>query len=279
MKAFRKFVVGLLGITIVFNLYQVTASAKETITYISTEEGTKIGVDMPIIKSTSAVSVSKNKSNSGESKYELTMNKEQNSVTVSFLIAPSLNGSTLEIPLVLTNGESVVLMKGQEDKIISAGNIYNKDKRSIGVISTKVDNNQEKINITQKMNDNKSLIINIGANKKSLNVQVDLAVSNYSTYFSAFSWITRGGKESLSLSHKPYLTDTDDYLLSSVKRIDAWDKVVSLHGQDVKWSNTNGLKNQFDCHYYFAKQKDSWNIESSRKDVGYMKTVFAGCNP
>ena len=57
---------------IIFNLYQLTASAKETTTYITSEEGAKIGVEIPKIESLAVKTVGKNKSTDINSTYQLT---------------------------------------------------------------------------------------------------------------------------------------------------------------------------------------------------------------
>lgn len=57
------------------------------------------------------------------------------------------------------------------------------------------------------------------------------------------------------MTHKPYLTAAN-------------------------WSNTSGLKDQYDCHFNtIGSYKNPWNIEPGRPAVGYLKTVLAGCNP
>lgn len=224
----------------------MTVSAENNATYITTEDGTQIGIGTPDI------SVALFKTTIIYSKYQISIGKD--SVTLSISIPPSPFGTAIEVPFDFLNQESINLVQEQDGETISAGNIYNKEHKSIGIISTQV-KRLENINITQKMNDNQSLSINVAPNKKFLLVKVEITASNYSTYFSGFSWINRSGQDSLSLTPKRSLSGTEDSLLSSVKSIDAWDKVVSKHGKDVKWSNYSGLKNQFHCHYNFAKEK------------------------
>jgi len=55
----------------------------------------------------------------------------------------------------------------------------------------------------------------------------------------------------------------------------AWRDVVIMEQR----ANTNGLKDQFMCHWDFAVMKGSWNLDIGQPDVGYSKTVFAMCNP
>ncbi|HEX3825244.1 MAG TPA: DUF2599 domain-containing protein [Mycobacteriales bacterium] len=41
----------------------------------------------------------------------------------------------------------------------------------------------------------------------------------------------------------------------------------------------HSLLSQLRCHAVFATHKPSWNVETWRPDVGYLKTVLAACNP
>jgi Protein of unknown function (DUF2599) len=44
-------------------------------------------------------------------------------------------------------------------------------------------------------------------------------------------------------------------------------------------STRQSLFNQLRCHTVFARRKPTWNLETWRPDVGYLKTVLAQCNP
>lgn len=61
----------------------------------------------------------------------------------------------------------------------------------------------------------------------------------------------------------------------------AWDAVVDLfYPYPGYWTdNLNGMTDQYWCHANFAKNKNNWNLEPWRPDVGYWETVLAGCNP
>ncbi|HSX05923.1 MAG TPA: DUF2599 domain-containing protein [Candidatus Saccharimonadales bacterium] len=61
--------------------------------------------------------------------------------------------------------------------------------------------------------------------------------------------------------------------------LEAWNQVKSL----APTANRKNLQDQFFCHWEFvrlrAPNKESWNLDSSRPDVGYWSTVAAQCNP
>jgi hypothetical protein len=44
-------------------------------------------------------------------------------------------------------------------------------------------------------------------------------------------------------------------------------------------TNINGMKDQFRCHVGFAFFKPTWHLDEWRPDVGYPRTIAAGCNP
>lgn len=59
----------------------------------------------------------------------------------------------------------------------------------------------------------------------------------------------------------------------------AWREVVRM----APTANNRSMKNQFLCHWdvvkFRAPNKESWNLDSGRPDVGYTATVRAQCNP
>lgn len=73
--------------------------------------------------------------------------------------------------------------------------------------------------------------------------------NSFSTYFTKAEWITRSGMVSLSLYRKGILDTV-------AKRNAAWSTVVYNFSGSNNWSNTNGMKDQFMCHTYFAKSKN-----------------------
>ena len=56
---------------------------------------------------------------------------------------------------------------------------------------------------------------------------------------------------------------------------EAWRRVVAA----VPAADSPGMRHQFVCHVQFAASKDAWYLEPARPDVGYARTVAAGCNP
>lgn len=55
----------------------------------------------------------------------------------------------------------------------------------------------------------------------------------------------------------------------------AWQEVM----RQLPESPSDGLRDQFVCHAYFAPRKPVWHIEPWRPEIGYLATVAAACNP
>lgn len=59
----------------------------------------------------------------------------------------------------------------------------------------------------------------------------------------------------------------------------AWQEVLAQRPD----AGTPGMRDQFLCHFVWARavvpNKESWNLEPWRPDVGYQATVQANCNP
>ncbi|NBJ69383.1 DUF2599 domain-containing protein [Roseburia sp. 1XD42-34] len=106
-----------------------------------------------------------------------------------------------------------------------------------------------------------------------------IASYTYEDYFNSSNWIVRDNITSLSIHPKPLLWDSGILEWSSIRN-DSWAKLLNKHINDSEFSNQNGMKDQYYCHYDFAKgNKIPWNIEPSRPDVGYIETVIKACNP
>lgn len=274
IQAWKKYLAGLLCFVMIFSFSPPRLlNATEKNVYITTEDGTFIGIESPRLQTQSANKLEK-----------LNVTYRQMDDRTSFLetisVPPSLNPFIIEIPFEFLHEEHLVLYEDGLGKIYNAGTIYSKEDKSIGVVFAHVDKKQEETTVTSYIKDNNILELTVDATKllKPLQIQVEITASSFSTYFSS-EWIYRAGKDTLSLTHKPYLTDSDNMAITSVKIDDAWEKVLATHGSNEKWSNTEGMKNQFDCHFNFAKNKSSWNLEPLRPNVGYFSTVMAACNP
>ena len=68
----------------------------------------------------------------------------------------------------------------------------------------------------------------------------------------------------------------------------AWARAGGLAAQEGVWAavvaqepeaDTNGMRDQFLCHALGAPDKESWNLEPWRPDVGSFATLAARCNP
>ncbi|WP_367616714.1 DUF2599 domain-containing protein [Pseudomonas farris] len=57
-----------------------------------------------------------------------------------------------------------------------------------------------------------------------------------------------------------------------------WDELTRDYSNSRYWKNTHGMRHQLICHLAIARDKPQWNLEPWRPDVGYAKTLEAGCN-
>lgn len=57
-----------------------------------------------------------------------------------------------------------------------------------------------------------------------------------------------------------------------------WDELSRDYSNSKYWENTHGLRHQLICHLQIARDKPQWILEPWRPDVGYEKTLAAGCN-
>ncbi|MBU3106113.1 DUF2599 domain-containing protein [Clostridium gasigenes] len=96
-------------------------------------------------------------------------------------------------------------------------------------------------------------------------------------YFDYAAWITRDGVVSLSLDPKQSVRTN-----RSTKNT-AWGLLSSSSGgfySDSRWINTQVIKWQYDCHFDFAYDKATWNLEPNRTANSYIfGVVLKACNP
>ncbi|WP_106768165.1 DUF2599 domain-containing protein [Paenibacillus faecalis] len=95
-------------------------------------------------------------------------------------------------------------------------------------------------------------------------------------YFDYAAWITRDGVISLSLD------PVEKVRKNKSEKDAAWGVLSSPtdgFGSHANWNNTQVMKWQYDCHYWFASNKDYWNLEPHRTASSYIEVVTAACNP
>jgi len=208
--------------------------------------------------------------------------KKGNSLEKKITINPSTSNSIIDIPLEINKGDYIVLSTNADGKSDGAATIYNKNNESVGLFLSPQIENKNDVEITDaKIINGDTIQLRIESEDltSSVTLATTLAATSYSSYFSSGKWITRSGVVSLSLTHKSYLHSgsTNDRIL---KLADSWNKVVKKHSDDKKWKNKAGLEDQYACHYNtISAAKNPWNIEPSRPNVGYAKTVLKACNP
>lgn len=245
----RNSVVILLGLLVIFGFNPLSALASsDEANVITTEDGKKVGIGKPKIKSVkSNLRAGNSKKNDLEYQEVINGNDLKHIITVD----PSSTNVTVEIPFEFENEEYVVLTQDEEGKNNGSGNIYNKNNESIGVVSTQIIEDQENLNLDATIKNDNVLELDIETdNLQPIEIELFASATYYSTYFSSGSWITRSSDYpiSLSLKHKPYLTGASNAVAADARMNDAW-------------------------------AKNPWNLEPGRPNLSYSKTVTAGCNP
>ena len=103
-------------------------------------------------------------------------------------------------------------------------------------------------------------------------------VISFKSCFKSGKWITRNGVVSLSL--KPNATLRMSMITgSSSMRKYSWSAVKSKFSSSKKWKNTTSMKDQYECHWYFAFYKSKFNLEPSRPTTNWPNMVAKLCNP
>ncbi|AUJ24671.1 DUF2599 domain-containing protein [Virgibacillus dokdonensis] len=200
-------------------------------------------------------------------------NEIKETITLVKLAQDSSEKLNFVIPFNPENGEYIKINKGEEGIQVNSANIYSSNGNSIGIIAFE---NKENIDLSKV---DGHLEIQVSSRENTIDVSYLIASYTYEDYFNSSNWIVRDNITSLSINPKPLLWDSGILEWTSIRN-DSWEKLLDKHIDDSKFSNQNGMKDQYYCHFDFAKgNKIPWNIEPSRPDVGYIKTVLKACNP
>lgn len=89
---------------------------------------------------------------------------------------------------------------------------------------------------------------------------------SYYTYFSSSTWVYRDDGWTLSITPTNYLR----WSFSSDVCESAFSALMDVHQYDENWYNVSSLKEQFECHFWKAKAKSTWNIEPYRTSNNWM---------
>lgn len=177
-----------------------------------------------------------------------------------------------EISILLQKDEEVKLSfdSAEIDLYDDNSMMINKNGVSVAALSSFKDENNVKANCSVK---NDSITLSAVTNGE-YKVQL-YGVNDYSNWFNSSSWITRDEGISLSINHKNWAfagIETGPISWS-------WNTLFSKHQNDAQWKNAQGIKEQYMCHVNFAANKNPWNLEPWRSQVGYNETVACSCNP
>lgn len=264
----------LLIFIISFTLFGSTASASviNNKAFITTENGNDISFGpTKILENSPYIYFSK----------EILKEKKDSTWTQSFTILPSTTSISLELPFKFSNKEYITLYKDPSGKKFNAGHIFNNKNESLGLFFISTEKIQNKLQLTTNVRDKNILELKIETKKllEPVTITIEITSPDIDKYFDNNDWIKRGNFHSISMKPSTYLLASANYEISTLKRLDAWNKLAEVHKTNEKWSNIEGLQNQFDCHFNFAKTKGEWNLEPARKNVGYFSTVMSSCNP
>ncbi|MFJ2466955.1 MULTISPECIES: DUF2599 domain-containing protein [unclassified Pseudomonas] len=92
-------------------------------------------------------------------------------------------------------------------------------------------------------------------------------------YIESAHWFYRDYQWSFSITPTPCARRT---LESGTAYL--WNELTRDYSNSRYWQNTHGMRHQLICHLAIARDKPEWNLEPWRPDVGYAKTLAAGCN-
>jgi len=100
-----------------------------------------------------------------------------------------------------------------------------------------------------------------------------LTVERCVKYIQSAHWVYREYEWTFSITPTPCARKT---LPEATPFI--WDELTRDYSNSRYWQNTHGMRHQLICHLAIARDKPEWNLEPWRPDVGYAKTLAAGCN-
>lgn len=87
-------------------------------------------------------------------------------------------------------------------------------------------------------------------------------------------WITREGEESLQIVPSNW-GRTGGLTVQKY----GWPSVLAMVGDSAAKATSDSMEHQFQCHVIGASNKETWNLEPWRPDVGLLKFMAARCNP
>ncbi|PQP04066.1 MULTISPECIES: DUF2599 domain-containing protein [Pseudomonas] len=100
-----------------------------------------------------------------------------------------------------------------------------------------------------------------------------LTVERCVKYVASAQWVYRDYQWSFSITPTPCARKTPPEGTPFL-----WDELSRDYSNSRYWKNTHGMRHQLICHLAIARDKPQWNLEPWRPDVGYSKTLEAGCN-
>lgn len=92
-------------------------------------------------------------------------------------------------------------------------------------------------------------------------------------YIETAEWFRRDYEWSIAITPTPCARETQPEQTPYL-----WDELTRDYSNSGYWKNTHGLRHQLICHLAIARDKPQWILEPWRPDVGYAKTLAAGCN-
>ncbi|MHC8333199.1 DUF2599 domain-containing protein [Pseudomonas sp. LB3P25] len=100
-----------------------------------------------------------------------------------------------------------------------------------------------------------------------------ITVQRCAKYIETAEWFRRDYEWSIAITPTPCARETQPEQTPFL-----WDELTRDYSNSRYWKNTHGLRHQLICHLAIARDKPQWILEPWRPDVGYEKTLAAGCN-
>jgi hypothetical protein len=108
---------------------------------------------------------------------------------------------------------------------------------------------------------------------KTTSDRTSITVVRCDRYIQSAKWVYRDHQWSFAITPTPCGRETQPDSTPFL-----WDELTRDYSNSRYWANTHGMRHQVICHLAIARDKPEWFIEPGRPDVGYDKTLAAGCN-
>lgn len=274
-NAMKKRIAVLLSIIMIFIFGFTVSAAEEDVTQDKTlikhqYSGSKANFNIEISQKLPSKKLFRSNDSNASASYDTT----QWGIKESIIIPDKINNQNIIIKFVENDNKIEI----EEDGSLR---MFNANRNMIGAASNfnVKDANGNTVNVSANLYHNNAIYYNIDDQNAEYPLSGEISlygVDDFSQWFSGGSWIIRNGNElSLSLTHTGWAYAGCPTGLISW----SWNTVVNRFSSSSNWKNAQGMADQYQCHVNFAANKNPWNLEPWRPDVGILATMAAECNP